>query len=102
MKTVLSVGTYWMFVGIVFLGILFIFFTLPETKGTQLEDVERLFDRPLFRCCQSEKYYELKAGGINASTSSSLYNADRWPVLFIVIYESDIFICSRLLYAMLM
>ncbi|KAK3101098.1 hypothetical protein FSP39_000928 [Pinctada imbricata] len=58
-ETITKYGTYWLFVGIVFCGLLFIFFTLPETKGTSLEEVERLFETPLSKCCSSTNDYEL-------------------------------------------
>ena len=47
----LSLGTYWLFVGIASLGFVFFWCLLPETKGRKLEDVEELFARPWCRCC---------------------------------------------------
>lgn len=53
-ETITKYGTYWLFVGIVVLGLVFIGLTLPETKGTKLEEVEKLFSDPLF-CCSKTK-----------------------------------------------
>ena len=43
-------GTYWLFVGIVLVGLVFMFLTVPETRGKKLEEVEELFSRPLCSC----------------------------------------------------
>lgn len=43
-------GTYWLFVGIVTLALVFIGITLPETRGVKLEEVETLFSQPLCTC----------------------------------------------------
>ncbi|XP_061187255.1 proton myo-inositol cotransporter-like [Saccostrea echinata] len=42
-ESITKYGTYWLFVGIVFCGFLFIVAALPETKGKSLEEVETLF-----------------------------------------------------------
>ncbi|KAJ2369377.1 hypothetical protein H4S01_001043 [Coemansia sp. RSA 2610] len=43
-------GTFWLYAGILLLGLVFVFFMVPETKGLKLEDVQRLFvDRLGFR-----------------------------------------------------
>ena len=47
-------GTYWMFVGIAGLGLVFIGACVPETKGQKLEEAENLFSGPLCRCCGSQ------------------------------------------------
>ncbi|CAG2218864.1 ITR [Mytilus edulis] len=39
-------GTFWLYAGFAFVGVLIIGFTLPETKGKSLEEVEGLFARP--------------------------------------------------------
>lgn len=39
-------GTFWLYAGLAFVGLLIIGFTLPETKGKSLEEVEGLFARP--------------------------------------------------------
>ena len=44
------VGTYWLFVGIVFVAFIFLYITLPETKGLKLEEVQRLFERGSCMC----------------------------------------------------
>jgi len=33
-------GTFWLFAGISFVGVIFVFFFLPETKGKSLEAIE--------------------------------------------------------------
>lgn len=43
-------GAFFMYAGLVVLGLLFVFFCLPETKGLQLEDIENLFTRQLCSC----------------------------------------------------
>lgn len=48
---VTSTGTYWLFVGISVVGLVFFIVFLPETKGRKLEDVEELFSRPWSMCC---------------------------------------------------
>ncbi|XP_076106594.1 proton myo-inositol cotransporter-like [Mytilus galloprovincialis] len=39
-------GTFWLYAGFAFVGVLIVGFTLPETKGKSLEEVEGLFARP--------------------------------------------------------
>ncbi|XP_047209577.1 proton myo-inositol cotransporter-like isoform X1 [Girardinichthys multiradiatus] len=43
-------GAFFMYAGLVVLGLLFVFCCLPETKGLQLEDIENLFTRQLCSC----------------------------------------------------
>ena len=46
MQAGLSVqGTYWFFGGWCFVGFVFVYFLLPETKGKTLEEIEALFDK---------------------------------------------------------
>ena len=49
-----------MYAGVALLGIVLIYFLLPETKGRPLEEVVSLFGRPWCRCCgggQGESQY---------------------------------------------
>lgn len=50
-ETLTKYGTYWLFVGIVFIGLIFMIITVPETKGKRLEDVEELFEGPWCTRC---------------------------------------------------
>ena len=38
-------GTYWFYAGCCFLGFVFVFILVPETKGKTLEEIELLFDK---------------------------------------------------------
>lgn len=49
-ETITKYGTYWLFVGIVTIGLVFMIITVPETKGKKLEEVEELFSRPICSC----------------------------------------------------
>ncbi|KAJ8300583.1 hypothetical protein KUTeg_022102 [Tegillarca granosa] len=49
-ETITKYGTYWLFVGIVFLAIVFMVTLLPETRGKSLEEVEELFIEPWCSC----------------------------------------------------
>lgn len=51
-------GAFFMYTGLVVLGLLFVYSCLPETKGLQLEDIENLFTGRLCSC-----------GGFSASES---------------------------------
>ncbi|XP_076110532.1 proton myo-inositol cotransporter-like isoform X2 [Mytilus galloprovincialis] len=50
-------GTYWLFVGIVIIGFIIIYATLPETKGKKLEEVQALFEKGW---CSDSQYDQLK------------------------------------------
>lgn len=39
-------GAFWMFGSITFVGIFFIYFFVPETRGKSLEDIEKKFAQP--------------------------------------------------------
>ncbi|KAJ1898079.1 hypothetical protein LPJ66_002977 [Kickxella alabastrina] len=36
-------GTFWLYAGILLIGLVFVFLVVPETKGLKLEDVQKLF-----------------------------------------------------------
>lgn len=38
-------GTFWLFTGISLLGIVFIFFAVPETKGRSLSSIQKMLDK---------------------------------------------------------
>ncbi|KAJ1864459.1 hypothetical protein LPJ73_000283 [Coemansia sp. RSA 2703] len=48
-------GTFWLYAGILFLGLVFVVFMVPETKGLKLEDVQKLFmgDQRAYRRAES-------------------------------------------------
>ncbi|XP_024864866.1 solute carrier family 2 member 13b isoform X2 [Kryptolebias marmoratus] len=46
-------GAFFMYTGLVVLGLVFVYSCLPETKGLQLEDIENLFTRQLCTCGDS-------------------------------------------------
>lgn len=39
-------GTFWLYAVLATIGVIFLAFVLPETKGKSLEEVEGLFARP--------------------------------------------------------
>ena len=50
-------STFGLYSGLSFLGLLFIFFFVPETKGKSLEEVDQLFQRPYFLTwCQKKRH----------------------------------------------
>jgi len=51
-------GTYWLFVGIVLIGLVFMVVCVPETRGVKLEEVETLFSKPLCSCSREDRYQQ--------------------------------------------
>ncbi|XP_046341100.2 proton myo-inositol cotransporter-like [Haliotis rufescens] len=49
-ETLTKYGTYWLFMGVAVLALIFFIIFLPETKGKSLEDVEKLFSKPWCSC----------------------------------------------------
>ncbi|XP_059167029.1 proton myo-inositol cotransporter-like [Physella acuta] len=62
-ETLTKYGTYWLFVGIGILGLVFIGTLLPETKGSKLEEVEDLFTQPYICCGKVQPPSQYKALG---------------------------------------
>eukprot|EP00105_Crassostrea_gigas_P034207 XP_019918355.1 PREDICTED: proton myo-inositol cotransporter-like isoform X1 [Crassostrea gigas] len=69
-ESITKYGTYWLFVGIVFCGLVFIMAALPETKGRSLEEVETLFQGSI---CPG---FSRKSPNILTSTQPSLSIGD--------------------------
>jgi hypothetical protein len=40
-----TTGAFWTYAGIGALGIIFFLFTLPETKGKSIEDIQQMFKK---------------------------------------------------------
>lgn len=59
-------GAYFFYSGIAFIGFLFFYFVLPETKGKTLEEVETVFEKPWFNCCNSQKMNSKKITSENS------------------------------------
>ena len=47
-------GVYWFYAGCCFLGFIFVYLLLPETKGKTLEEIEALFDK------DRQSYHEIE------------------------------------------
>lgn len=46
LREAIGVGpTFWMFTGISLLGLFFIYFAVPETKGKSLNDIQKMLDK---------------------------------------------------------
>ncbi|GFZ21652.1 inositol transporter 4 [Actinidia rufa] len=50
-----SAGTFLLFAGFSFLGLIAIYFLVPETKGLQFEEVEQLLKKGFRPCCKKSK-----------------------------------------------
>lgn len=71
-----SWGTFLLFAGFSFIGLVAIFFLVPETKGLQLEEVEKMLEKgykPSLCCCskglpeeEEEEKDQKKEIGLNA------------------------------------
>ncbi|XP_029657350.1 proton myo-inositol cotransporter [Octopus sinensis] len=57
--TITKYGTYWLFAFITGMGIIFVFTSLPETKGLPLEEVESLFNSPICSCGKKKNYKDI-------------------------------------------
>jgi hypothetical protein len=72
------VGAYWIFSGVVVVGMIFLFFTLPETKDKQLEEVETLFETPWCVCG--------KSGSFEINLSSITHPISRKVIFFEIFF----------------
>lgn len=61
-------GAFFLYFGICVVGIIFIALFLPETKGTRLEDIQELFEKPL--CCGSSSLRKANVTDAHESESS--------------------------------
>lgn len=58
-----SAGTFLLFAGFSFLGLVAIFFLVPETKGLQFEEVEKMLEKgfkPSICCCKKPEEEDTK------------------------------------------
>ncbi|XP_068458473.1 proton myo-inositol cotransporter-like [Clinocottus analis] len=60
-------GAFFLYTGLVVLGLLFVLGCLPETKGLPLEDVENLFAGPLCSCGASSAPHHVRYVRVNGS-----------------------------------
>ncbi|XP_054750905.1 proton myo-inositol cotransporter-like isoform X2 [Lytechinus pictus] len=68
-------GAFFLYFGICVLGIIFVFLFLPETKGTRLEDIQKLFEKPF--CCSSTNLLKPNVSVSEGSDASKpLLNSD--------------------------
>ncbi|KAH7637422.1 proton myo-inositol cotransporter-like protein [Dermatophagoides farinae] len=71
-------GAFYLYAGLSLFGLVMFFFILPETKGKKLEEIECLFQEPLFRIGLNAKklsQYDQVDGSVNASRSTVVTNA---------------------------
>ncbi len=69
-------GAFFLYTGLVVLGLLFVFGCLPETQGLQLEDTENLFTGQLCSCGasspnDSRNVHYIRVKGNNGLVSDS-------------------------------
>lgn len=71
-------GAFFMYSGLVVLGLFFVLGCLPETQGLQLEDIENLFSGPLCSCGASSQtngrnvqYIRVKGSNYHLSESEA-------------------------------
>ncbi|CAH1264508.1 SLC2A13 [Branchiostoma lanceolatum] len=74
-ETLTRPGAIWMYSSLSFLGLLFIFFLLPETRGYRLEEMELLFSRPWGQITaplqQDREVQYIRVRGHNQGTSDA-------------------------------
>lgn len=77
-KSLALPGAFFMYAGLVLLGLFFVLGCLPETQGLQLEDVENLFSGPLCSCGASSgagsrtvQYIRVKGSNYQPSESEA-------------------------------
>lgn len=54
-----TAGTFLLYAGFSFVGLIFIFFLVPETKGLPIEEIERMLEkgyRPSLTCCSKDTH----------------------------------------------
>lgn len=78
LRDVLGVGpTFWLFTGISIVGIVFIYFAVPETKGKSLSSIQKMLDKNENAHSGSNGFHEplMSNNGHNASDVILLHNS---------------------------
>lgn len=77
-KSLALSGAFFLYTGLVVLGLFFVLGCLPETQGLQLEDIENLFSGPLCSCGASSRtngrnvqYIRVKGSNYHSSESDA-------------------------------
>lgn len=77
-KSLALSGAFFLYTGLVVLGLVFVLGCLPETQGLQLEDIENLFSGPLCSCGASSstnnrnvQYIRVKGSNYHLSESEA-------------------------------